>query len=65
MSAPKVAPAPASDPALAAVENAPLDEAALSPEEAEQFAALIAAGPGDTKTTSDVLAELAERAKAG
>lgn len=65
MSLPKAAPAPAQDPVVAALEDAPLDAGALSPEEAEHFAALVAAGPGDTKTTSDVLAELAERAKTG
>lgn len=65
MTAPKPKDASAHDPVIDAIDNAPLDEAALSSEETEQFAALVAAGPGETKTTADVLAELAERAKTG
>lgn len=65
MSVPKPKDASANDPVIDAIDNAPVDVDALSPEEAEQFAALVAAGPGDTKSTSDVLAELAERAKTG
>ena len=65
MSSPKPKGVPAPDPVIDALDNAPLDMDALSPEEAEHFAALVAAGPGDTKATSDVLAELAERAKTG
>lgn len=65
MSVPNPKDTSANDPVIDAIDNAPLDVHALSPEEAEEFAALVAVGPGDTKTTSDVLAELAERAKTG
>jgi len=65
MGAPKFKDASAHDPVIDAIDNAPLDASALSPEETEQFAALVAAGPGETKSTADVLAELAKRAKTG
>ncbi len=65
MSSPARPPGDDDDPVIAAIENAPLDPNVLSAEELEEFERLVAAGPGETKTTSEVLAEIAERAKAG
>jgi hypothetical protein len=54
---------PKADAVIAAIENAPVDRDLLTPEELVEFDALVTAGDATPRTTADVLAELAERAK--
>jgi hypothetical protein len=59
MSSPK--PAIADDPVIAAIDNAFLDNDALTPEEAAEFEALVAAGGAGGKTTAEVLVQIGRK----
>jgi hypothetical protein len=64
MSAPKPAATNLDDPVLAAFENAPVDQNAVTPEEAAALDARMMRGhEGRGRSSEEVLAAIAERAK--